>query len=45
MPNQEEKKRDGGDDELEGSDASVYRAMVARANYLSQDRLDIRFAV
>ena len=31
--------------ELAGSEATMYRAMVARANYLSQDRSDIRYAV
>ena len=31
--------------ELSGQAASMYRAMAARANYLAQDRSDIRFAV
>ena len=30
---------------LSSCDATIYRALVARANYLSQDRLDIAFAV
>ena len=30
---------------LEKHEATLYRAMVARANYLSQDRVDIGFAV
>ena len=30
---------------LPSCDATIYRALVARANYLSQDRLDIAFAV
>jgi hypothetical protein len=31
--------------ELSVADASMYRSVVARANYLSQDRSDIRYAV
>ena len=31
--------------ELNPRSASLYRGMVARANYLAQDRSDIRFAV
>ena len=31
--------------DLEPSDATQYRALVARANYLAQDRSDIKFAV
>ena len=31
--------------ELEGHEATMYRAIVARANYLSQDRSDIQYAV
>ena len=30
--------------ELVGSEASLYRALTARANYLTQDRSDIQFA-
>ena len=34
-----------GDELLAPTDATVYRATVARGNNLSQDRTDIRFAV
>ena len=33
------------EDELHKEDATAYRGMVARANYLAQDRLDIQYAV
>ena len=33
------------DEELEGHEASMFRALVARGNYLSQDRSDIQYAV
>ena len=33
-----------GLEELEGAEASKYRALAARANYLAQDRPDIQFA-
>ena len=32
-------------EELSKEEAALYRAMTARANYLSQDRSDIQFAV
>ena len=32
-------------EELCGQEASMFRAITARANYLSQDRSDIQFAV
>ena len=32
-------------EELCGQEASMFRAIAARANYLSQDRSDIQFAV
>ena len=32
-------------DELSPNDASVFRALAARANYLAQDRPDIQFSV
>ena len=32
------------EDELVGRDATMYRALVARANYLAQDRSDIVYA-
>ena len=35
----------GDESELSSDQATMYRAMVARANYLSQDRGDIAFAV
>ena len=35
----------GGDAPIEGGQAHVYRSVVARANYLAQDRPDIRYAV
>ena len=34
-----------GEEAEEPRDATMYRAMVARANYLSQDRSDMKFAV
>ena len=33
------------ENELDPRDATIYRALVARGNYLSQDRSDIQFAV
>ena len=36
---------DNDEDELMSHEASLYRALVARANYLAQDRSDITFAV
>ena len=35
----------GGEEKLEGRDASKYRAMTARGNYLAQDRSDIGYEV
>ena len=35
----------GDEEELNRQDASAYRAMVARGNYLTQDRSDIQYAV
>ena len=40
-PKEEE---DAGDEELEEGDKTMFRALVARANYIAQDRTDIRFA-
>ena len=37
--------RDGDDNPLTGADATKYRGIVARGNYLSQGRTDIQFAV
>ena len=31
-------------DELQGNDATKYRALAVRANYLSQARVDVQFA-
>ena len=39
------KDEENDDVMLEGEDATRYRAITARANYLSQDRLDIKYAV
>ena len=38
-------RREGDEDEMNKEDAKMYRALVARANYLAQDRTDIAFAV
>jgi hypothetical protein len=38
-------KGDDYDEELEGEEATLYRAAVARGIYLAQDRSDIGFAV
>jgi hypothetical protein len=38
------KASDGGERRLGERETTLYRAMVARANYLSQDRTDIQFA-
>ena len=38
-------RNDTGIEELQGLDATQYRALVARGNFLAQDRSDIRFAV
>ena len=35
----------GGEKEISAQEATIFRSIVARANYLSQDRSDIRFAV
>ena len=41
-----EKSTNGGEEVLlDAGDATLYRAIVARANYLAQDRSDIMFAV
>ena len=34
-----------GEDELEAKEATLYRGITARANYIAQDRMDIRYAV
>ena len=40
----DDKDEEYDDELLESSRASLYRAMVARATYLSQGRLDIKYA-
>ena len=37
-------EEDDADDELHGSEVTRYRALAARINYLSQDRVDVQFA-
>ena len=37
--------KEGDDELLTGSDVTRYRGIVARGNYLSQDRMDIQYAV
>ena len=44
-PGQKEKEEEGYEEELEAENATVYRALVARANYLAQDRTDIWYTV
>ena len=39
------KNKEVDEEELESEQASQYRAMTARCNYLSQDRSDIQYAV
>ena len=39
------KEEEGEEQGLRGADATLFRALVARANYLAQDRTDIAFAV
>ncbi len=39
----EEESQDDGE-ELEGTEATAYRALVARLNFLAQDRPDVRYA-
>ena len=38
-------EEDGDDDELRGLDLTKYRSVVARANFVAQDRPDIRYSV
>ena len=42
---EDKEKEHTDDDELVQDQASKFRALTARANYLAQDRTDIRFAV
>ena len=39
------RRRDGDEEELAGEDLTRYRSVVATANFISQDRPDVRFAV
>ncbi len=39
-----EKSYPSGEMELEAPQASIFRGIVARANYLGQDRTDIKYA-
>ena len=41
----DDKDEDGDDEQVEESKVRRYRAVVARGNYLSQDRLDIKYAI
>ena len=41
----EKEEGDWEDKEMSAEDAQIYRGLVARANYLAQDRTDISFAV
>jgi hypothetical protein len=40
-----DRTREGDETELGATDTTKYRAIVARANYMSQDRSDVKFAV
>ena len=42
-PGHNEKEEEGDDEELDTERATTYRALVARANYLAQDRTDIGY--
>ena len=47
-PSKEEmakKEAEGGEEALEAERATMYRSLVARGNFLSQDRTDIQYAV
>ena len=44
-PGEEEKNQEGDEEELGPMEATSYRGMSARANYLAQDRMDIQYAV
>ena len=37
--------QEGGEEEMQGEEATLYRSVVARLNYLSPDRQDIVYAV
>lgn len=44
-PYEKNEKGDEGDEDMSEADATEYRALAARANFLASDRLDIQFAV
>ena len=44
-PGQKDREEEGDEEELEPDRATTYRALVARANYLAQDRTDIGYVV
>ena len=45
LKNQEVKVEEANTTALEGAEATLFRAICARLNYLAQDRPDIKFAV
>jgi len=45
VPKEEQKSEDGDEALMDEQDAKKYRGITARANYLAQDRTDIRYAV
>ena len=45
VPGVKLQEADGDDDELGGLDLTKYRSVVARANFVAQDRPDIRYSV
>ena len=45
VPGVKLQEADGDDDELRGLDLTKYRSVVARANFVAQDRPDIRYSV
>ena len=45
VPGDKLQEEDGDEEELAGEDLTSYRSVVATANFISQDRPDVRFAV
>ena len=45
VPGVKLQEEDGDEEELAGEDLTRYRSVVATANFTSQDRPDVRFAV
>eukprot|EP00972_Heterocapsa_arctica_P073465 10849977-Heterocapsa_arctica.AAC.1 len=43
-PGNKDRKPHSDEEELQGEEATAYRAAAARANYLAMDRADIQFA-